>query len=212
MRAAKIRRPRAKRGEGDKLRDEIMSVAERLFIEAGNEDAVSIRAIADAAGCTPPAIYMHFADKDELFFAVCARRFVEFDRFVHAEGETIEDPLESLRARGHAYIRFGLEHPEHYKLLMMVPKTKRAAELGPDAPGMGAFEHLVETVQRCIDADLISDDHGATNVALALWSACHGITALLITFTNFDHFIESGNVNDVIDLLLDVQLEGLLAI
>jgi AcrR family transcriptional regulator len=212
MRTAKARRPRAKRGEGEKLREDIMSVAERLFVEAGNEDAVSIRAIADAAGCTPPAIYMHFADKDELFFAVCAKRFVEFDRFVHAEGETITDPLESLRVRGRAYIRFGLEHPEHYKLLMMVPKTKRAAELGPDAPGMGAFEHLVETVQRCIDEGVISHEHGAVKIALALWSACHGITALLITFTNFEEFIEGGDVNDVIDLLLDVQLEGLLAI
>jgi hypothetical protein len=77
---------------------------------------------------------------------------------------------------------------------------------------MPAFAHLVEAVQRCIDAKLISEEHGALNVSLALWSACHGITALLITFTNFEQFIESGDVNDVIDLLLDVQLEGLLAI
>jgi AcrR family transcriptional regulator len=209
---ARTRRPRAKRGEGDKLRDDIMAAAERMLVETGNEDAVSIRAIADAVGCTPPAIYLHFDDKDALFFAVCARRFEEFDRFVHAEGDTSTDPLESLRTRGRSYIRFGLEHPEHYKLLMMMPKTKMASELGPDAPGMPAFTHLVEAVQRCIDARVISDEHGATNVSLALWSACHGITALLITFTNFDHFIESGNVDDVIDLLLDVQLEGLLAI
>src|SRR3712207_150156 len=205
-------RPRAKRGEGDKLRDEIMETAERLLVVAGNEDAVSIRAIATAVGCTPPAIYLHFSDKDELFFEVCARRFEEFDRFVHAEGDVTDDPLESLRIRGRSYIRFGLEHPEHYKLLMMMPKTKMASELGPDAPGMPAFTHLVEAVQRCIDAKVISAEHGALNVSLALWSACHGITALLITFTNFDHFIEGGNVDDVIDLLLDVQLEGLLAI
>ena len=206
------KRRRSKRGEGDKLRSEILESAEKLLVEAGNEDAVSIRAIADSVGCTPPAIYMHFEDKDELFFAVCSRRFEEFDRFVHSEADGAEDPLESLRMRGRAYIRFGLDHPEHYKLLMMVPKTKLASELGPDAPGMVAFEHLVGAVQRCIDAGSISEEHGALQVALALWSACHGITALLITFTNFDHFVEGGDVNDVIELLLDVQLEGLLAI
>ncbi len=194
------------------MRAEILEAAEKLLIEAGNEEAVSIRALAETVGCTPPAIYMHFEDKDQLFFAVCSLRFEEFDRFVHAEGDAIEDPLQSLRARGKAYIRFGLEHPEHYKLLMMVPKTKLASELGPEAPGMTAFVHLVEAVQRCIDAGSISEEHGATQIALALWSACHGITALLITFTNFGHFVDSGDVNDVIELLLDVQLEGLLAI
>ena len=210
--ATTVKRRRSRRGEGDKLRDEILEVAEKLLVETGNEDAVSIRAIAEKVGCTPPAIYMHFEDKDQLFFAVCAQRFEEFDRFVHEEGDVTDDPLESLRVRGRSYIRFGLENPEHYKLLMMVPKTKSASELGPEAPGMGAFGHLVQAVQRCIDSGSISEEHGATQIALALWSACHGITALLITFTNFDHFVPSGDVDDVIELLLDVQIEGLLAI
>ena len=210
--ATTVKRRRSRRGEGDKLRDEILEVAEKLLVESGNEEAVSIRAIAEKVGCTPPAIYMHFEDKDQLFFAVCARRFEEFDRFVHEDGDETDDPLESLRVRGRSYIRFGLENPEHYKLLMMMPKTESASELGPEAPGMGAFGHLVQAVQRCIDSGSISEEHGATQIALALWSACHGITALLITFTNFDHFVPSGDVDDVIELLLDVQIEGLLAI
>ena len=53
-------RTRAKRGEGDKLRTEILAAAERLLIETGSKDAVSVRAIADACDCTPPAIYLHF--------------------------------------------------------------------------------------------------------------------------------------------------------
>lgn len=206
------RRTRSRRGEGDKLRNEILQVAERLFVQAGNSDDVSVRAIADAVGCTPPSIYLHFSDKDELFYAICSQRFEEFDRFVHHEVDPGDDPLQSLKVRGRAYIRFGLEHPEHYKLLMMVPKTRRASELAPDAPGIVAFEHLVGAVQRCIDEGSISGEHGATQIALALWSACHGITALLITFGNFEEFIDKGNANDVIELLLDVQLEGLLAI
>src|SRR5581483_12470957 len=70
-------RKRAARGQGQLLREEIIAAAERLLIERGSEDAVSIRAIADAVGVTPPSIYMHFADKDELFMAVCEARFDE---------------------------------------------------------------------------------------------------------------------------------------
>jgi hypothetical protein len=36
----------------------------RTATETGNEDAVSIRAIADAVGVTPPSIYLHFLDKE----------------------------------------------------------------------------------------------------------------------------------------------------
>jgi len=71
-------RTRARRGEGDLLRDEILTAAERLLVETGNEDSVSIRAIAEAVGVTPPSIYLHFPDKETLLFAVCERQFAIF--------------------------------------------------------------------------------------------------------------------------------------
>ncbi|HJP66477.1 MAG TPA: TetR/AcrR family transcriptional regulator, partial [Actinomycetota bacterium] len=37
-------RRRAPRGQGERLREEILEAAERLLIETGSEDAVSIRA------------------------------------------------------------------------------------------------------------------------------------------------------------------------
>lgn len=184
-----------------------MTVAERLLIDSGNQDAVSVRAIAEAAGCTAPSIYMHFADKDELFMAVCEQRFVELDRYGQAAGARSDDPLESLRLRGKAYVQFGLEHPEHYQLLMMRPKVKSPEELSPLSAGMGAFQHLVESVQRCIDAGAFSPEPGAYQVALTLWAAVHGLTSLLITFPNF----EWGRREELMDFVIDVQIEGLLA-
>ena len=201
------KRVRAKRGEGDRLRDDIMVVAERLLIDAGNQEAVSVRAIAEAAGCTPPAIYMHFADKDELFMAVCEQRFVELDRYGQEAAARSDDPLESLRLRGKAYVQFGLEHPEHYRLLMMTPKVKSPEELSPLAAGMGTFQHLVEAVQLCIDAGAFASEPGAYQVALTLWAAVHGLTSLLITFPNF----EWGERDNLMDFVIDVQIEGLLA-
>lgn len=205
-------RRRSRRGEGDKLRGEILDAAEHLLVELGDENAVSVRAVADAVGRTPPAIYMHFADKDELIMQVCARRFVELDRHVEEAGARSDDPLESLRLRGEAYIRFGLAHPEHYKVLMMTSKLD-TVELTPDLPGMTTFQHLVDAVQRCIDAEVFEGDHDALQIALALWSSVHGITALLTTFPKFESMAGGRDrVEEVIQLLLDVQMEGLLAV
>jgi AcrR family transcriptional regulator len=50
------RRPRLPKGEGRQLRDEILAVAERMLLETGSQEAVSIRAVADAVGVTPPSI------------------------------------------------------------------------------------------------------------------------------------------------------------
>ena len=71
-----VRRAR-RRGEGEKLRDEILVAVSELLDETNDELAVSIRAIADRVGVTAPSIYRHFADKDEMLSAVCAVVFVQ---------------------------------------------------------------------------------------------------------------------------------------
>jgi hypothetical protein len=78
---------------------------------------------------------------------------------------------------------------------------------------MTAFQHLVDAVQRCIDAGVFHGDHDALRIALTLWSAVHGITALLITLPKFQGIAGGPDgVEEVIQLLLDVQMEGLLAV
>src|SRR5205823_3057114 len=102
------RRRRAPRGQGELLREEIIDATERLLLETGDQDAVSIRAVAEAVGVTPPSIYLHFADKIDLIFAVCERHFARFDEIQEAAAAEFDDPVESLMARGRAYVRFGL--------------------------------------------------------------------------------------------------------
>ena len=179
------RRVRARRGEGELLRADILAAAERLLIQTGDEGAVSIRAIADAAGVTPPSIYLHFADKTELLAAVCEARFQDFDRYLEEATAGIDDPLEALRARGRAYVRFGLENPEHYRILFMTrPGADRQQQAVEDLPGMTAFSRLVENVARGMDTGLLIPGDPFL-VATGLWSAVHGVTSLLIARPDF---------------------------
>ena len=199
------RRARARRGEGEKLRSEILAAAERLLVETGDEEAVSIRAIADAAGVTPPSIYLHFADKTELLGAVCEVRFQDFDRYLDEAVIGIEDPLEALEARGRAYVRFGLDHPEHYRILFM---TRPATDVAPRdldcLPGLTAFGHLVEAVAGCMAAGALADGD-AFLVATGLWSGLHGITSLLIARPDFPW----PDIDQLLGHVLAVQRQGL---
>jgi AcrR family transcriptional regulator len=204
-----VSRTRARKGEGDKLRERLLEAAERLLIKAGHPDAVSVRAIATAAGCTPPSIYLHFPDKDELLMAACERRFADLDRVAQDAAEGSDDPLESLGLRARAYIRFGLEHPEHYRLLMMTVHEKSLEELDwESSAGVKAFMNLVGAVQRCIDGGALPEESDAHRTALGLWATMHGITSLLISYPNF----EWGDRQELIDHLLDVHVEGLLSV
>lgn len=201
-----VTRTRAKRGEGEKLREEIIFAAEKLLGEVGSKDAVSIRAIADACNVTPPAIYMHFADKDQLFLEVCSLRFRELDVWVEEAGAASADPLESLRLRGAAYVRFGVEHPETYRLLMMTLHDGHIDDPGMEA-GKDAFMHMVEAVDRCVKAGALGDVE-PYKTSLVLWSGIHGLTSLFISFPNF----EWGEQEELVDHMLDVLIEGLLSV
>jgi len=178
------RRTRARRGEGEKLREQILEAGERLLIETGNEEAVTIRAVAEAVGVTPPSVYLHFADKDELLFAICERHFAQLDRVTEEAAAGADDLLESLALLGRAYIRFGIEHPEQYRILFMrrpshTPESFQVDRLRDAA----AFGHLVEHVSKCIQSGLI--DGEPLLVSLGLWAVVHGLTSLLISKPEF---------------------------
>jgi len=179
------RRRRAPRGEGDKLRDEILAATERLLVTKGSVDDVSVRAIAEAVGVTPPSIYMHFADKEALVNAVCERHFRELDRVSARATKGVSDPVKALRAMGRAYVRFGLEHPEEYRILFMSKEfdASRTAHLDR-LKGLSGFNHLVAAVRRCMDEGAFAKGD-AFAVACALWASVHGITSLMIAKPNF---------------------------
>ena len=176
------KRARARRGEGERLRQEIVDAAEGLLIETADAEAVSMRAIAEAVGCTAPSIYLHFADKKELLSAVVEQQFDKLDRYVQGATEESEDPVEVLRLQGRAYLRFGLENPEHYRLLFM------GADLGALDPEallkLSCFGRVVESVERCIAAGRFRRDDPFA-VACGLWVTLHGLTSLLIAKPHF---------------------------
>jgi len=171
------RRRRAPRGAGEQLRDEILDAATELLLETGHAKAVSIRSVAQRVGVTPPSIYLHFADKDALLDAVCGRYFESLDEEMQRAAVGCTTTLDVLRAQGLAYVRFALQTPELYRI----------ATMGEGRPGSdvdvtlasSAFLHMRAGVQAMMDEGIYAQGD-PTGVALELWSAAHGVAALLI--------------------------------
>ena len=202
------RRARSRKGEGARLREEILDATERLLVETGSSEAVSIRAVADAVGVTPPSIYRHFPDKVSLVFEVSNRRCAMLDAEMAQALEGVEAPFEGLAVIGRAYVEFGLRNPEPYRLVFMNSYTDEPelfrAERVAELP---SFARAVEWVGKAIDAGLFLPEHDdALRVAIGLWAAAHGLVALLIAMPTFPW-----PGDDFIDEHLGTYLRGLLA-
>jgi AcrR family transcriptional regulator len=177
-------RARSRRGEGDRLREEIVEAATELLLKTDDAEAVTIRAVAKAVGVTPPSIYLHFADKTSLIVAVCQATFDVLDEHIEQAAAGIVDPLEAIVVRGRAYIEFGLDNPENYRILFMTRKF--VEELPPEELlRSAAFDHHHAAVLRAHEAGLLREGLDPLVAAIGLWSAVHGITSLLITKPNF---------------------------
>src|SRR5438270_1431401 len=74
------RRRRARRGEGHRLRGEIIAAASGLLADLGDPNQLSMRAVAAASRVTTPSIYRNFADKQALLAAVLETRWAELVR------------------------------------------------------------------------------------------------------------------------------------
>ena len=172
-------RQRARKGEGELLREQILEAAERLLLETGSEDMVSIRAVAQATGVTAPSIYRHFADKTHLLFEVCARHFAALDEVLQAAVAGIDDPVLAMRARGKAYVRFGVENPEPYRIMFM-SAAYEAPEGWTDLLSSDSFANLVGGIQAVVDAGIMRDSDDVVSTALHVWANIHGLTSLLV--------------------------------
>jgi len=172
-----LRRRRAPRGSGDLLRDEILDAATELLLETGHAKSVSIRSVAQRVGVTPPSIYLHFEDKGALLDAVCARYFAKLDQEMQALAVGQPSTVEVLRAQGLAYVRFAMQTPELYRIATM-GEWRSGSDVDATLAS-SAFNHLRATVQTLMDEGIYRPGD-PTTIALELWSAAHGVVALLI--------------------------------
>ncbi|PQA88002.1 TetR/AcrR family transcriptional regulator [Hyphococcus luteus] len=111
-------RPVLSEGEKADMRRRIAEGAMRLFQEDGY-DAVSMRRLANEAGCTVMTLYRYFDRKIDILRALWAEVFAElFDRLDRIAAEE-RDPVRRLNAVALGYVEFWLERREHYFLVFM---------------------------------------------------------------------------------------------
>jgi AcrR family transcriptional regulator len=192
-------RQRNPRGQGERLRDDIIEAASRLLADPASPP-LTLRAVAREAGVAATSVYLHFADIESLILAVAERRFGELVRLQDAARDESLDLCQQVRAGCLAYCEFGLAHPGHYQVMFANP-LPMPEDMPPEAfPGIVAFRRLIDAVARCIGAEPAGEQ--AFFTALLIWQQLHGIVSLRISRSRFPWPPLDETVTEAIDRLL----------
>jgi AcrR family transcriptional regulator len=199
------------RREREKLeiRTKILDAARELFAREGY-DAVTMRRIAEAIEYSPTAIYLHFKDKETLVRELCEEDFASLAKAFQKIAREA-DPLERLRKIGMAYVDFGVEKPNHYRLMFMTARhaPMEMKELEKGNPEEDAYAFLVATVAEAIARGRLrrelTDPHV---VAQASWAGVHGVISLHLAKKD-DPWVEWRPLKKTAALIVDSMIEGL---
>ena len=182
------RRVKNRKGAGGLLRDDLVAAAGRLLDEGG-EPALTIRAVAREVNAAPQSVYLHFANREQLLWAVLTLRFQALRAELDAAESEASDPVERLLRRCSAYCTFALAHPRRYRLLL----DRRAPELvdrpAEEFPGYAVLGGFIDAVRACLEAASPPDPAPTAPavfvIATDLLSTLHGAVLLRTGMPSF---------------------------
>jgi len=169
------------------LEQRILDAASRLWARGG-EKALTMRAVAKAAGTTTPTVYERYRDRDDILRSL--RLQTRSDLFAAL------NRTRTLREAVQRHLEFALSHSHAYEVLFDgVAKPPSLHEAWP------SFNLMRERVA----ARLGGSPRQYTRLMIALWSLMHG-AAMLIIRGRFEGALRTQTIHaclDVFDAIID---------
>jgi len=156
------------------LENQILNAAQKLW-KKGGEKALTMRAVAKAAGTNTPSVYRRFRDREDILRAIMQRIRLE----IAAQVEAASSPEEGCER----YLDYASSHPREYELfyqqeyeLFYSPRSIRAGAKPAGRPVRDVMKRkLTEKLGES------PDEHGP--LLMALWMVVHGAAMLLVAKT-----------------------------
>jgi AcrR family transcriptional regulator len=159
------------------LKRALTGAALSLVAEKGPK-GFTLTEAARRAGVSAAAPYRHFADKAELLATVAQQGFLELHAALDGAAKAASDPKARVIELGCAYVRWAIDHPDHYRVMFGAELVKSDHPILAVA-GERAFDDLLDAITKCQEAGLVAR-RDPRDVAGPLWSLVHGIASLVI--------------------------------
>jgi len=162
-------------------RQQILDTASQLFSERGYEN-VTLRAIAEKLGYAHAALYRYFPDKASLLAEICREAFDQLIVDLDAHEVKAKGHEARLFAVSRGFVRFGLAHPHHFRVLFSGPENRNGIGGSEhiNAIGRPLFERLMQAFVDCSEAAGLSKKSRMLD-AQTWWISLFGTTHILVT-------------------------------
>lgn len=189
------------------LRNALILIATELLSEDGLH-ALSLRKMAQRAGVSHNAPYMHFADKEAVLVAIAEEGFrlleVDVESAIAQSGSSTR---EQLIVASQAYVRFALGHPDHVQVMFRpVDGAKHPNLVKASQSSLNRLFELVKSGQE--NGELNSGDTQA--MTKAIWAMAHGISAISIAYQT-SIMSPTKSLEDITSMFVSFLLDGLAA-
>jgi AcrR family transcriptional regulator len=160
--------------------EQIAEVAREL-LQNGGPEAVSMRAVAQAVGITPMAIYHHFRNREALLQEVTNREFDLLLGFIEARRAALPARAKLRTAMlqlMHGYIDYAMERPLMFDYVFS--KERPGARRFPEdfrARRSPTMNPLADTVEAAMNTGYLKKDD-VWEVAMQLTGLTHGYLVL----------------------------------
>jgi AcrR family transcriptional regulator len=132
-----------------------MSTARKLveaasaLLDAGGEEAVTLRAVAQSVGVSYNAPYKHFKSRNAILAAVVTDDFVMLSDAFRSIRLSAASPMDKLRRALTVFIEFGQDKPARYRLMANNPDiAEQGGSRRPPSRPLVSFQRLLMSAVR----------------------------------------------------------------
>ncbi|MCQ6558783.1 TetR/AcrR family transcriptional regulator [Paenibacillus mendelii] len=160
----------------EEMKAAVRSAAEALFAERGYQ-AVTMREIAKAAGCSHTAIYLYYKNKEDLLQQIAIPSLMDLNqRMLDKLADQKADPLEILIEVCEEYVVFCLTNSSFYTVLFAgsVRVDEKEPELEANRIRNRLFGHLDRALRLALTGNHGDEPEAAINRTRALFFMVQG--------------------------------------
>jgi AcrR family transcriptional regulator len=159
-----------------------MNTRERLvraaasLLDAGGEQAVTLRAVGQAAGLSHNAPYKHYRNRDALLAAVATADLVRLTSSFVEIRASAQTPRDKLLAALATLVNFSRERSARYQLVFNAPALARV-HLDLQAQSTACLREIMAMVEDCKQANELPDAP-TKSLASLLLATMHGLVTM----------------------------------
>ena len=186
------------------LRHALLKASIDLLREGGVE-ALSLRAVARAAGVSQTAPYRHFRDRRALVAGVAQEGFARMGRAIRDAVQAGEPGLPALRRGIAAYVNFAQNHPAEYRVMFGPEIAQRDDFPELNETALSVFGLLHDAIARLQQARVLANgDPGL--MSITVWATLHGLVMLLL---DGQTAVTSRSLNSITEAATGILVAGM---